>query len=90
MPRPAGQPGVDEGPARGVRPRRHRGPPTLRDHFDFLKTTVADAYSATEAGMKALRLDRTLGVARTARLHASRPRARLTPLDDGADVRPGR
>ena len=33
------------------------GPPppaTLRDHFDYLRTTIANAYYATEAGMKEL------------------------------------
>lgn len=28
------------------------GPPTLRDHFEFLKTTIATAYYTTESGMK--------------------------------------
>jgi len=28
------------------------GPPTIRDHFEFLKTTIATAYFTTEPGMK--------------------------------------
>ena len=49
-PQPAfvkGQPLVFEAPAAS-------GPPTLRDHFEFLKTTVAAAYFSTEPGMKEL------------------------------------
>lgn len=42
-----GQPMVFEstGPSR---------PPTLRDHFDYLRTTIATAYFTTEPGMKEL------------------------------------
>jgi hypothetical protein len=42
-----GEPMVFESPARS-------GPPTLRDHFEFLRTTIATAYYATEPGMKEL------------------------------------
>ncbi len=33
---------------------RPSGPPTIRDHFDFLRTTIATAYFTTEPGMKEL------------------------------------
>ena len=57
---------ASRGPARPTQPVWSRGQPlvfapsgppppaTLRDHFDYLRTTVANAYYTTEPGMKEL------------------------------------